>query len=577
MKNIQRLIPVMMLLLASRQITAQTDQPKFSVNGAARSIFFLDELEQDLITPDTITPARSNAGHALVDLGINVRPDDNIEIQGMIRIRNDFGGFWGSGVTFDVRQLYVKGVLKNVVRYQLGDLNYKLTPYTLYNTDHELSQQSPLLFNHLTEVVRYDNFYDLENTWRQQGAAVDFGLNFSSVIEEMQFNLFTSRVIPSNLSTVNDRLFSAFNVGVIQSKFLKLGLNYANLYDLQGTSRNEQLLSNPVWTGTAAIDWSISDFQLSAEGEAGKSSTLIFEDVDAPEMTDAFFDTRFHVKYAPTGLALSVGFKRVGPDFRSPGAQTKRINFDAYPAAFERITNDQVLRPLTMLDLMRETSLYNRQIQHGLMDYNPFYDNITTYGAATPNRQGFDIGLVYNTKDENLEISASYLNQTEVRGQGTTNLRSFSRIEAGFVYNLAASLLNSDRLLDVSAHMRLDQTSRVADAEGIPTIDVSTSVIGLGLEAELIEQLDVVAGYQVHTFSGFELLNTRNEYGEIINFSELSADGFQQMWGAGLRFRFSEKVYIMAQWNSFDWYDVEMTSIPGYRVNDLGLIYSMKF
>lgn len=565
------------MLLMHQQLMAQTDQPKFSVNGAARSIFFLDALEQDLITPDTITPAKSNAGHALVDLGINVRPDDNIEVQGMIRIRNDFGGFWGSGVTFDVRQLYVKGVLKNIVRYQLGDINYKLTPYTLYNSDHELSQNSPVLFNHLSEVVRYDNFYDIDNTWRQQGAAVDFGLNFSSVIDEMQFNLFTSRVVPSNLSSVNDRLFSAFNIGIVQSKYLQLGLNYANLYDLKGTSKNDQLLSNPVWTGSAALHYNLSNFQLSATGEAGTSSTIIFEDLQAPEMTDAFFDTRFEVEYVPAGVLLSVGVKRVGPDFRSPGAQTKRIHFGAFPAAFERITNDQILRPLTMMDLMRETSLYNRQIQHGLMEFNPLYDNITPYGAASPNRQGFDVGVTYTTKDEDLELSASFLSQTEVRGQGTTNLRSFTRIEAGIIYNLAASLLNSERLLDVSAHMRLDQTSRVADAEGIPTVDLSTSIVGLGLEAELIKQLDLVAGYQVHAFSGFELLNTRNEYGEIINFSELTADGFQQMWGSGLRFRFSEKVYIMAQWNSFDWYDVSTTTSLRYKMNDLALIYSMKF
>jgi hypothetical protein len=349
------------------------------------------------------------------------------------------------------------------------------------------------------------------------------------------------------------------------------------LYDLQGTSKNEQLLSNPVWTGTATLNYNLSNFQLSAKGEAGRSETIIYEDVEAPEITDAFFDTRFEVKYLPAGVLLSVGVKRVGPDFRSPGAQTKRINFDAFPAAFERITNDQVLRPLTMMDLMRETSLYNRQIQNGLMEFNPLYDNITPYGAASPNRQGFDVGVNYTTKDEDLELSASFLSQTEVRGQGTTNLRSFTRIEAGFIYNLAASLLNSERLLDVSANMRLDQTSRVADAEGIPTVDLSTSIVGLGLEAELIKQLDLVAGFQVHAFNGFELLNTRNEYGEIINFSELTADGFQQMWGGGLRFRFSEKVYIMAQWNSFDWYDVSTTSSLRYKMNDLALIYSMKF
>jgi hypothetical protein len=49
----------------------------------------------------------------------------NTEILGMFRIKNNFGGFWGSGVTFDVRQLYMKGVVAKALRYQLGDLNLK--------------------------------------------------------------------------------------------------------------------------------------------------------------------------------------------------------------------------------------------------------------------------------------------------------------------------------------------------------------------------------------------------------------------------------------------------------------------
>ena len=86
---------------------AQQTTPKFTVNGAARSIYFADVLEQELAEPDTVTPPRQNSGHALADIGVNIRPSEDLEIQGMVRIRNDFGGFWGAGVTFDIRQLYL--------------------------------------------------------------------------------------------------------------------------------------------------------------------------------------------------------------------------------------------------------------------------------------------------------------------------------------------------------------------------------------------------------------------------------------------------------------------------------------
>ncbi len=577
MKKTTTLLSFAAAALFSTALQAQTEQATFTVNGAARSIFFLDNLEQDLEVADTITPPRESSGHAMVDLGINVRPADNLEVQGMVRIRNDFGGFWGSGVTFDIRQLYVKGVVKDIVRYQLGDINYQLTPYTLYNNDHELTQQAPVLLNHLTDVVKYDNFYNIDNSWRQQGAAVDFGLNFRSVIESMEFNVFTSRVLPSNLSSVNDRLFSTFNIGIVQSKYFRAGLNYANLYDLKGTSRNDQLLSNPVLTGTAVANYTFGEFQFIAAAETGTSSTIYFEDPAAPELSDVFFDGQLQVLYAPAGLQLTLGFKSVGPDFRSPGAQTKRINFGDYPASFARITNDQVLRPLTMMDLLRETSLYNLQIQNGLMAYNPVYDNITPYGAATPNRQGFNVGLDFISNDKNLEVGVGLIALTEIRGQGTTSLRSYNRTEANAVYHAGNSLFSGNRLLDISVNLRADQTSRDASVAEIPTVDLSTNIVGAGIEAEVIAQLDLVAGIQFHSYNGFEFTNRTNAYGTIINFDELMADGAQQMYGAGVRYRFNEKVYLMAQWNNFSISDMIQETIPDYNINNIALIYSMKF
>jgi hypothetical protein len=366
-------------------------------------------------------------------------------------------------------------------------------------------------------------------------------------------------------------------MGIVQSKYVELGLNYVSLYDMKGSSRNNELLNNPVLTGTAAINYSIENFTFRAEGEAGSSTTKYFEDPEAPELTDVFFDGRVIVNYTPINIKLTAGFKSVGPDFRSPGAQTKRINFESFPAAYDRITNDQVLRPLNMLDLVRETSLYNLQIQNGLMAFNPLYDNITPYGAATPNRQGFNIGLAYATQDEALELDAKMDMLTEVRGQGTTNLRSFNRMQFGGVYHIGKGLMNSNRLLDVSFNVRLDQTTRDADQEGIPVVDLSTNVIGAGIEAEIAPQFDIVAGIQLHSFSGFEFESVRDVYGQIVNFDELMADGSQQMYGAGIRFRFNEKVYLMAQWNSFEYTDASVETIPDYKINDLAMIFSMKF
>jgi hypothetical protein len=568
---------ISVLFIAIEPAKAQDAPPKFSVNGAARSIFFLDDLQQDLAEPDTVTGPKQNSAHAMVDVGINVRPADYLEVQGMVRIRNDFGGFWGAGVTFDVRQLYVKGVIKDIVRYQVGDINYQLTPYTFYNNDQELYSTAPVLFSHLSDAVNYDNFFNVGNSWRQQGAAVDFGLSFNSLIESVDFNLFTSRVLPSNAATVSDRLFSTFNMQVVQSEFVTLGFNYANLYDLAGTSRNDILLNNPVITGTANVNYKVGSISLRGELETGTSTTTYLEDTDAPEWNDGFFDGRIHATYDPVNVTVTAGFKSVGPEFRSPGAQTKRINFGALPAAFDRITNDQVLRPLTMLDIVRETSLFNLQLQNGLMVYDPRYDNITPYGAATPNRQGFHVGLAYVIPGEWIELGATMHALTEVRGQGTTNLREYNRMEAEAVIHAGDKFFANERLLDISFNTRSDATSRAAEIEGIPVVDMSTQVLGVGIEAEIISQLDIVMGFQSHTYSGFEFSNVTDNYGQVINFQELEVDGSQQMLGAGLRFRFSDKTYLTGQWSSFSTTDSLNEVLPDYDINTISMIFSMYF
>ncbi|MFN3940781.1 MAG: hypothetical protein ACK4IY_09335, partial [Chitinophagales bacterium] len=403
------------------------------------------------------------SSHALVDLGMNIRPGDNIEIQSMVRIRNDFGGFWGSGVTFDVRQLYVKGIIKDVVRYQIGDINYKLTPYTLYNNNQELSTMAPDVFRHLSQQVEYDNFFSDDNTWRQQGAALDFGIVFKKYLQSVDFNFFTSRIAATNTTSSPDRLFSAVNMSILQSKYFSLGVNYANLYDFAGTASTPVQFKNPVTTATANLYYGITDFAFTASGEAGAAVSEYVNDSVAPVLKDNFFDTRIAAEYLPLQIEIFLRMKSVGADFRSAGAQTKRLMFDTYPAAYNRITNAQILREFTMLDIMRESDLYNRQITNGLMAFDPKYNNINPYGDATPNRQGFETGINWTGLKDALRIETAIASFSEVRGQGTTDLRNFNRL-SGSVELEIGKLLDWSRILSVKVNVQNDNTQRAGES-----------------------------------------------------------------------------------------------------------------
>lgn len=554
---------------------AQTAPRKFTFTGAARGYFFGDRLNQDLAVEDSVTIPRLNSGHVMADLGLNIRPNKNMEIQGMVRVRNDYGGFWGAGVTFDVRQMYIKGVIGGVVRYQLGDINYRMTPYTFWNNDQELVRVTPGIFRQQWDVVNYDHFHDLDNSWRQQGGAAEWGLVFNRFIQELQFHAVATRVRASNNSTQNDRIFAGGNIQMIQSKYFDLGVNYINLIDVEGTSRNTSLYRNPVFTATARGLWSNNDWNVIAQTEVGNSKTVYLNNDEAPERNGTFSEFKANVKHLKSGFSFEGVVKRVDSEFASPGAQTKRLNFNAQPRAYERIGNEQSLRPFGVVDLMRESSMYNMQLQPYLMTFVPRYDNITPYGAATPNRQGFIGKISWQNKKNDLQVSFEQNMLSETRGEGTAEARTFTRSELIAKWGREDVSKIWQKRLMVEGFLRMDNTSRPG-TEFYRGVDLSTNVAGVGVEVELIEKLDLIAGWQWIQYNGFDFTAVRDQYATIFNFNEYSVNGKEVMRAAGLRYRFSEKSFLSVQWNNFDVQDASLAQ-TNLVLDQFMLLYNIKF
>lgn len=577
MEKILKPLPVLLvcIMLFSMHALAQETR-KFSFVGGARGIFYGDDLKEDLPEADTVTAPKINSGHVLADLGINIRPNKSTEIQGMIRIRNDYGGFWGSGVSFDVRQLYIKGVIGGIFRYQLGDINYKMTKYTLWNSNQEIVSNMPVVFQQQTDnLVNYDNFYSQDNSWRQQGGAAEFGLVFNKYVQELQFHGVTTRMKASNNNTLNDRLFSGLNLYLVQSGYFEAGFNYANVYDIPGTSNNTTIFHNPVITGTLKFIYDREEWKSNIVAEFGNSKTSYDEDTLAPELKDQFFDVTASVKNVQSGFSVSAGLQRIGPDFRSPGSQTKRINYTAYPAAYQRITNDQILRPITMMDLMRESDLYYTQLNSNLTEMNPGYDNITPYGAATPNRQGWSIGASWQKETIPVSAAVAWTSLEEVRGQGTLEPHHYSRLDLSAESDINRFLKNYSRLIHASFSYRMDATKRDAE-ELIKPVDLKTNVASFGLEIETFKSLDVMLGFQSLSYNGFDFMAIRNNYSEVINFAEYEADGKETMAALGLRYRFTEKIFLTGQMSNLKVED-STGEIPTYRIQQFMLLFQMSF
>lgn len=574
MKNKLHIVVGIATLIVSQFVSAQEkDLRKVVFTGAARGLYYGDRIGQEV--EDSITIPRMNSGHTLVDLGMNIRPNRNTEIQGMVRVRNDYGGFWGSGVSFDIRQLYIKGVAGGVVRYQLGDINYKLSPYTLSNTQQEIITQGPVVFQQQTRLMNYDNFYAADSSWRQQGAAAEFGLQFAKFVKELQFHTVATRVRTTDFGSINDRLFAGYNVNLVQSNFLEIGVNHVTLFDIEGTSRNLSTFHNPVTTGTLLLKRDISNWKMKVNVEAGTSKTYYEKFEGSPETKGKIFDAKWIGTNASKGLSVEAGWKYVSSDFRSPGAQTKRVNYNYQPTSFGRITNDQVVRNLTAFDLMRESNAYNRQLSSNLMLIQPKYDNITPYGTATPNRQGLTVNARYVNPTQLFDISATQLMLQETRGEGTLLPRKFMRSEVKAVAHLNKRFGSNDKLFDVSVRFRNDRTSRQAE-ENVRAVDLSTKIFSIGVEYEFWDNWDLMLGLQQISFNGFDYTAVRNNFSEIYNFREYQTDGKEFMQAAGVRYRFSDKSSLSINLSNFKNTDA-FDATQNYNVRQFMLLYQMNF
>lgn len=569
--NIKIYFCLLILNYVSVNLYSQNEK-KIQFVGTARSILNNDDI---LVKDDTITSKSNMGGYALIDLGVNIFPNKNTEVLGMIRIKNQLGGFYGAGVTFDVRQLYVKGIISNVVRYQLGDINYKLTPFTFYNNDFDDLMQHPQVFNLQKDIVNYETFYK-NNTWRQQGAALDFSLEFSRFLKEIKFNAFINRINITDFNTVPDRFFTGGNIGIQQSKNVFVGFNYVSLFDLSGTSQNNSGFNNNVSSINYEVKFAKDNLvETRLFGETGLSNSGYSNDISAPKLNDFFINMGISNFIKASHLKFSLSYLNVGPNYRSAGAQSKRLNYNNTPSFYDRYTNQQSLRSIGLFDLIRDEKLYNRSINSdGLMAYNPAYNNAMPYGIATFNRQGVNSKINFNDPKKilNLEIETYILK--ELIGQGTTKLKSFKIIKTNAELNLK-KLISIENNFKITAGFSFQSTIRNSETN-YEEINLNSAIVNTGIEFEIYKNLDFLAGFIYNQAKGNEILPSRNIYSEVIDFNEYNINIKELMLGGGLRYRFTDKIYLATLFQNYD-NSNKLNSQFSYSMNQFIIIYNMKF
>jgi hypothetical protein len=557
-------------ILCFLQVSAQKER-KINFIGNARSLMNSNTLIVRDSIPDTSSVKRKDGGYALVDLGVNIKPNRNTEILGMFRIRNEFGGFWGAGVSFDVRQLWVKGLVANALRYQLGDLNLKQTPFTLYNHHADQIDSLPEIFNLQRNIVSYERFYMNNNTWRMQGANIDFGLSFAKYLKEINVNAFLTRVNATDFGAVPDRLMSAYTLQFVQSKYFQLSLNSNHVFDVKGTVANENRFKNAV----NSLDWKlrrdVAKKSFLFGGEIGQSKYLYTNDSLAPELNDYFIHAYGQMGVPKWNLTGTLGYLNVGPDFRSFGAQSKDINYNAEPTFFNRYTNNQNIRPITLFDIIGNENIYNRTITSGLMSENQLFNQVLPYGISTFNRVGGYAKIQYKNK-KGVDVSSQYFILNEIRGQGSFALRKMSvlKLNASIALN---EYLKTKKKFSLQLGAMLQSSNRKSD-KTIENMDLTSNQYTLGLRYELFSNFEVMVGYIHQSSNGFDYLSARNFYSEVTYFNRNDYKMNQEMTAAGIRYNFNPRTYLCLLYQQSKFTD-KLNALTDFSMNQFGIIYNI--
>lgn len=546
---------------------ANAQSPKFSLNGLGRSVISNDRLSGELVEGNDDTQKASISGYNLFDLQTNLGIDSSFKATAILRTRSPFGSSFGAITNFEFRQFSMEGKLKGL-KYELGDIRVEMTPYTVFNNEVAGTGFQSDLFANRQAILDYENF-NLGNTWLLQGAAAQHGWNLG---EEMGLGIyaFTTRTGSTNELTVPDRLLSGGRVEFAFNKNIKLGVNEVSMYDLAIATADFDY-TNHVVTGDLGYTRDLGDDKFSMKIEGGASSYTYTDNVNEVDTSynDMFIDLGVDYKLGASGLLLGLDVRRVGAVFASPTAQTRRIDVNVTPGLFSDVKGSE--RGQILFDRFTSEDIYNNGVTPNLMAFIPYYNNISAYGNATPNRFVTGVTVETDTASEAYSSKLAFNYGTEVIGEGGEDLRSFMVVTAGGVAHVG-NLMNSSRLFDVNLGVRYEKTSRSGDAG----VDLSSTLIDFGVAGEILKKVDLLAGAKMFMASGNDFIGVRDGFNLVTGFQELNVDINQMIATGGLRVRFSKQQAFSLNYNFVQFSDNALTS-NSYNVGQLFFNYTGKF
>lgn len=520
--------------------------------GHGRSLFTYDDITDEV---QTDSKQAASSGYTMYDFGVHAENKGLVRASAIMRIRNEFGGFYADGASMDIRQVQIEGIIANRVKYEVGDMYLSQTPYTIWNFDESFIKYESDIFGIRRNIVNYENYF-IDNKWRMQGVNAYTTLEFMKGIKSLYIQGYGSRILPSDLLETPDRFLYGGKLGIVQSSTFKLSGNVVGISDFTGTVPAANVdFENTVYTGDFKYTYDkIAGYSFALLGEAGFSETSLREDVSSINKTkqDYFYDAGVQLQVnKKIQSILTYKYRDVGPYFTSPAAQTRRIienSADYSLEVFPNFSDGTSLRSMTLLDRMsQETGLYNGSISPLLLPYLPQYNSAEPYGQATPNRAGSTVGLecADSARIVLLQAKAHVLSEIFAEGDTTTSsLRSFTCVQGGLTYE-AGKQFGLPKDVTLQCGGKFEQTQR----DGAVPIDLQSLSADVGVSVETIKNLHLLVGFKFLQANGNEALVVRNRFNEATSgVTKLTIDSQEQLLGLGFKYAFANSVFLSTQY-----------------------------
>ena len=573
------------LVIAGLLVQAQTANPKIQFNGVARGDMSHNWLSSD----DTTNVDQSLGGAALIDLHLDIRPSDAVRISSTLRVKNAIGGFWGQGASLELREISIKGVAAKRIKYRFGDIDSRMTPYTLWNYDGECANNEADVFRFIREIRHQENF-NYGSYWRNQGGDLSWRLGFDKGIESIDFNTFAMRNRSLDDGKTPDRLQAGGTMKFHITNSSQIGFNYINLFDLPKTV--SKTYYEKYTNGVGTTDFGFFIGRIHAFGELGFSTINYVDTADIKTVNTKgnFFEVG--LEYGLVGahpylhdaippLSARVSFRRVNQNFFSAGAQSKRINYTSDVNVLPVVGTNSYNRTIALLDLITDDAIYNQAISYGLMDYEMIFNNVTPYGKATPNRQGFDVTLTYNAVDSTFDTDVEIQLLQDVAGQGSEKKKNYLLAQwKGNVY--FDKIFGWNKSVSVTAGYQFASASRDEDRvykmskDLVKPVDLHSHTIDLGTSVEILNRVDVLVGTKMLFYKGTDYKAILNGFNETVKYQCETYDGSQMLTAAGLRYRFNDNISLTLQYDRFNLKDKNDDG-NSYKINQAFLLFNILF